>query len=169
MCIRDSYCKCVIGFQDYDKELLDELLKTNKYPKFICASNYVATLKGLEKEKVTCLLTGLNTDITGMKLEFNLNGAINKIDTNLMMSYNALNILTAVTTLEALNVFDVRKFEQTLNNIVIPGRAEAVSYTHLDKTKCVECGKCSEVCPYGAIAVSYTHLSWCTERYYWLD
>ena len=120
----EDYCKCVIGFQDYDKELLDELLKTNKYPKFICASNYVATLKGLEKEKVTCLLTGLNTDITGMKLEFNLNGAINKIDTNLMMSYNALNILTAVTTLEALDVFDVRKFEQTLNNIVIPGRAE---------------------------------------------
>ena len=119
----EDYCKCVIGFQDYDKELLDELLKTNKYPKFICASNYVATLKGLEKEKVTCLLTGLNTDITGMKLEFNLNGAINKIDTNLMMSYNALNILTAVTTLEALDVFDVRKFEQTLNNIVIPGRA----------------------------------------------
>ena len=118
----EDYCKCVIGFQDYDKELLDELLKTNKYPKFICASNYVATLKGLEKEKVTCLLTGLNTDITGMKLEFNLNGAINKIDTNLMMSYNALNILTAVTTLEALDVFDVRKFEQTLNNIVMPGR-----------------------------------------------
>ena len=23
---------------------------------------------------------------------------------------------------------------------------------HIDKTKCVECGKCSEVCPYGAIA-----------------
>lgn len=117
-------CKCVLGFQDYSKELLDELLQLNNYPKFICSSSYIATLKGLEKDKVTCLLTGLNTDITGMKLQFNLNGRTYKMETNLMMSYNALNILTVITTLEALNVFDVIKFEQTLNNIVIPGRAE---------------------------------------------
>lgn len=117
-------CKCVLGFQDYSKELLDELLQLNTYPKFICSSRYIATLKGLEKDKVTCLLTGLNTDITGMKLQFNLNGRTYKMETNLMMSYNALNILTVVTTLEALDVFDVIKFEQTLNNIVIPGRAE---------------------------------------------
>lgn len=117
-------CKCVIGFQDYDKELLDELLKTNKYPKFICASNYVATLKGLEKEKVTCLLTGLDTDISGMKLKFNLNDDTYKMDTTLMMSHNAFNILVALTTLDVIDVLNVKKFESALNQLVIPGRAE---------------------------------------------
>ena len=117
-------CKCVTGFQDYDKELLDELLKVNKYPKFICASNYIATVKGIESEKVTCLLTGLDTDITGMKLQFKMNGNTHKLETNLIMSYNALNILTALTTLEVLDVLDVNKFEQSLEKLVIPGRAE---------------------------------------------
>ncbi len=120
----DDECKCVFGFQDYSKELLDELIQLNNYQKFVCSSNYIATLKGLEKDKVTCLLTGLDTDIYGMKLQFNINGNTYKMETSLMMSYNALNILTALTVLESLGVLDVIKFEQTLDKLVIPGRAE---------------------------------------------
>lgn len=117
-------CKCVFGFQNYSKELLDELLQLNNYPKYICSSNYIASLKGLETNKITCLLTGLDSEISGMKLQFKLNDKIFNLDTNLMMSYNALNILTALTTLEVLGVLNVKKFEQSLNNLVIPGRAE---------------------------------------------
>lgn len=120
----DDDCKCVLGFQDYDKELLDEFLQLNSYPKFVCSSNYIATVKGLEKERVSCLLTELDTDITGMKLKFNLNGNTYKLNTNLIMSYNALNILTALTTLEVLEVLNITKFEKSLEQLVIPGRAE---------------------------------------------
>lgn len=120
----DDDCKCVLGFQDYDKELLDEFLQLNSYPKFVCSSNYIATVKGLEKESVSCLLTELDTDITGMKLKFNLNGNTYKLNTNLIMSYNALNILTALTTLEVLEVLNITKFEKSLEQLVIPGRAE---------------------------------------------
>lgn len=118
-------CKCVFGFQDYSKELLDSLVHLNDYQKFICSSNYIANLNGLEKDKVTCLLTGLVTDIYGMKIKFDMNGKTFKMETNLMMSYNALNILTALTTLESLGVLDVVKFEKSLDKLVIPGRAEA--------------------------------------------
>lgn len=118
-------CKCVFGFQDYSKELLDSLVHLNDYQKFICSSNYIANLNGLEKDKVTCLLTGLVTDIYGMKIKFDMNGKTYKMETNLMMSYNALNILTALTTLESLGVLDVVKFEKSLDKLVIPGRAEA--------------------------------------------
>lgn len=118
-------CKCVFGFQDYSKELLDSLVHLNDYQKFICSSNYIANLNGLEKDKVTCLLTGLVTDIYGMKIQFYMNGKTYKMETNLMMSYNALNILTALTTLESLGVLDVVKFEKSLDKLVIPGRAEA--------------------------------------------
>lgn len=118
-------CKCVFGFQDYSKELLDSLIHLNDYQKFICSSNYIANLNGLEKDKVTCLLTGLVTDIYGMKIKFDMNGKTYKMETDLMMSYNALNILTALTTLESLGVLDVVKFEKSLDKLVIPGRAEA--------------------------------------------
>ena len=117
-------CKCVFGFQDYSKELLDELLQFNSYPKFVCSSNYIATLKGLEKDKVKCLLTGLDNDISGMKLRFNLNDDTYKMETTLMMSHNALNILVALTALDVMDVLNVRKFEQALNQLVIPGRSE---------------------------------------------
>ena len=73
---------------------------------------------------MTCLLTGLDSEISGMKLQFKLNDEVLNLNTNLMMSYNALNVLTAITTLEALSVFNNTKFEEALNNLVIPGRAE---------------------------------------------
>lgn len=120
----EEECKCVLGFQDYDKELLDELLQLNKYPKYIAASNYIANVKGLNANEVTGLLTGLETDIDGMKLQFRLNGKTYKLDTNLLMSYNALNVLTVLTTLEVLGVLNVSQFEKMLNGLVIPGRAE---------------------------------------------
>lgn len=120
----DDECKCVIGFQDYSKELLDDLLKLNNYPKYISSSNYIATLKGLEKEKVTCLLTDLVNDISEMKIQFSMNGKKYTMKANLMMSYNALNILTSLTVLESLGILDVIKFEKSLEKLVIPGRAE---------------------------------------------
>lgn len=120
----EEECKCVLGFQDYNKELLDELLQLNKYPKYIAASNYIANVKGLNANEVTGLLTGLETDIDGMKLQFRLNGKTYKLDTNLLMSYNALNVLTVLTTLEVLGVLNVSQFEKMLNELVIPGRAE---------------------------------------------
>ena len=120
----EEECKCVLGFQDYDKELLDELLQLNKYPKYIAASNYIANVKGLNANEVTGLLTGLETDIDGMKLQFRLNGKTYELDTNLLMSYNALNVLTVLTTLEVLGILNVSQFEKMLNELVIPGRAE---------------------------------------------
>ena len=120
----EEECKCVLGFQDYDKELLDELLQLNKYPKYIAASNYIANVKGLNANEVTGLLTGLETDIDGMKLQFRLNGKTYELDTNLLMSYNALNVLIVLTTLEVLGVLNVSQFEKMLNELVIPGRAE---------------------------------------------
>lgn len=121
----DDDCKCIIGFQDYSKELLDNLLQLNNYPKLICSSNYIATLKGLDKKQVTCLLTGLVTDTYGMEMKFEINKKTYQIKTNLMMRYNALNILIALTVLESLKVLDVVKFEQVLGKLIIPGRAES--------------------------------------------
>lgn len=120
----DDDCKCVFGFQDYSKELLNELLKLNNFPKFVCSSNYIATLNGLEKEKVTCLLTGLDSELSGMKLQFKMNEYTYDVQTSLLMPYNALNILTALTTLEVLGVLNVNTFEKSLEKLVIPGRAE---------------------------------------------
>lgn len=120
----EDECKCIFGFQDYSKELLNEFLNLNNYSKYICSSNYVANIKGLEKEKVNCLLTGLDSDVKGMKLQFLLNGKTYQIGTNMIMTANALNILVAITTLDVLNVLNINKFEKILQELVIPGRSE---------------------------------------------
>lgn len=120
----EKQCKCVLGFQDYSKELLNELLHLNEYPKYIATSNYIASVKGVNTRDVTGLLTQLESDINGMKLQFNLNGKTYDFATNLFMPYNALNILVTLTTLEVLGVLNVSKFEKMLNTLVIPGRAE---------------------------------------------
>lgn len=120
----EEECKCVIGFQDYEKELLDEILKLNKSEKYISTSNYIAKVKGLNPEEATSLLYDLKTDIDGMELKFKLGGKTYQLKTKQTMPYNALNILTAITTLEALGVLNVERFEKAINELVIPGRAE---------------------------------------------
>lgn len=57
-------------------------------------------------------------------MKFEINKKTYQLKTNLMMRYNALNILIAVTVLESLKVLDVVKFEQGLEKLIIPGRAE---------------------------------------------
>lgn len=119
-------CKIVLGFQDYDKSLLDELLQLNNYPKYIASSNYIANQKGVRKDDIYCLLTDLESNITGMTLKFNLEGKACILRTNLLMNHNALNILTAITTLKVIGELNISEFEKHLNTLVVPGRAETI-------------------------------------------
>ena len=120
----EDECKCVLGFQDYDKKLLEELLKLNDFEKFIFTTNYIANINGIDSNKATCLLTGLESTLDGLKLNIRVKDEKYKLESKLMMSYNALNFLGAMTILEALDILDVKQFEKCIYDINIPGRAE---------------------------------------------
>lgn len=134
-------CKCVLGFQDYDKDLLEELLSQNECEKLLFSSNYVANAKGVDPTEVTCLLNELDSTLDGLKIGVKLKGLTYKLETKLMMPYNALNFTCAMTVLEALGVLDIEKFQKCIYDIKIPGRAEVykvngrlvVVDTHLPK------------------------------------
>lgn len=120
----EDECKCVLGFQDYDKKLLEELLKLNDFEKFLFTSNYIADVKGVDSSMATCLLTDLESTLDGLKLNIKVKGKTYKLKSKLMMSYNALNFVGAMTILEALNILDIEQFEKCIYDINIPGRAE---------------------------------------------
>lgn len=120
----EDECKCVLGFQDYDKKLLEELLKLNNFEKLVFTTNYIANINGIDPNMATCLLTGLESTLDGLKLNIKVKGEKYKLESKLMMSYNALNFVGAMTILESLDILDVKKFEKCIYDINIPGRAE---------------------------------------------
>ena len=137
--------KCVIGFQNYCKELFSELLNLNNNQKYTFTNEYIADKYNLNKKQFTSLLYEMNNDLNGLKLKLYLENENIEIDTKLVLSYNAMNILCVLTTLKALDVLDIEKFKKYIYNIKIPGRS--ITYnannrlivvdTHLGKT--LEC------------------------------
>ena len=139
--------KCVLGLQDYDKELFNELLKLNNNQKFTFTSEYIANVKGVEKKDFTTLLYEINNDLNGLKIKLYLDNESIEIDTKLILSYNIMNILCVLTTLKALDILDIEKFKKCIYDIKIPGRSITYNVndrlivvdTHLGKTlECLE-------------------------------
>lgn len=116
--------KCVIGLQDYDKELFKELLNLNNNPKYIFTSEYIANVKNVDKEYINCLLTNFTSTLDGVIFNVILNNEMYEFKSKLIMTYNIINFLDAITILYALGVFNSLKFQECIYNINIPGRAE---------------------------------------------
>ena len=115
-------CKCVIGLQDYDKQLFDELLNLNNCEKLTFTSNYIANVKGVNPKEVTCLLTTLVSSLEGLKMGTIINNKKYYFETSLIGRHNALNFVCVMTILKALNIFKYNTFKKCIENIKIPGR-----------------------------------------------
>lgn len=64
--------KCVIGLQDYNKELFNELLNLNNNKKYTFTSDYIANVKNVDKNVFTTLLYDMNNNLNGLKLKLYL-------------------------------------------------------------------------------------------------
>ncbi len=117
-------CKCVIGLQDYDKKLFEELLSLNSCEKLTFTSNYIARVKGVNPSDVTCLLTKLDSSLDGLKMSVKSNNQQFDFETNVIARHNALNFVCVMTILKALDVFDFETFKKCIKDIKIPGRSE---------------------------------------------
>lgn len=122
----DRDCKCVIGMQYMEKELFEEFLNLNNCPKYTFGSQYIADIKDIDKRKIDCLLYELYSNMNGLQMKFKLNDISYNVLTNTMLSINALNFMGAITILNALNEFNISKFNECVKNLVIPGREEVI-------------------------------------------
>ncbi len=117
-------CICVIGLQDYEKELYEELMKLNNCEKLTFTSNYIAKAKGVDPAHITCLLNELDLTAQGLKIGIKMDQKQYPITVKEVVSYQALNLLCAMTILKALDKLDVEQFEKKMHHIEIPGRAQ---------------------------------------------
>ncbi|MCM1260246.1 MAG: Mur ligase family protein [Prevotella sp.] len=119
----EDECICVYGLQDYDKALWEELLSINDYPKMTCSSNYIANVKGVETKDITCLLQDLDKKETGMNFTVKIKDQTYQFHTKDQIKYQVMNHLTALTVIQALDVFDEEAYQNCIEDIHIPGRA----------------------------------------------
>lgn len=117
-------CKCVIGLQDYDKQLFEEFLNLNNCEKLTFTSNYIANVKGVNPKEVTCLLTRLVSSLEGLKMGTIINNKKYYFETSLIGRHNALNFVCVMAILKALNIFEFNTFKKCIESIEIPGRCE---------------------------------------------
>ncbi len=120
----DKECKCVIGFQNYSKKLFEEMIKINECEKLVFSSNYIANVNGINPSDMTCVLYDLESSLNGLKMKVLVNGVSYELETKVMMQYNALNFVCAMTVLKALGVLSVEEFKKCIKDIKIPGRVE---------------------------------------------
>ncbi len=117
-------CKCVIGLQDYSKELFENILSLNAYPKVTFSSKYIAKTNHIDQEKITCLLENLNHTLNGLDIDIRIKNQIVHLHTTMMMNYNGMNIVCSLAILEALGILEPEKFNTCIQYIKIPGRTE---------------------------------------------
>ena len=120
--------KCIYGLQDYSKDLLETLLSCNECEKYVFSTRHILEVKNVNETTANCLLVDLVHSLKGLDMTFLLNGREYSLHTNLIMNYNALNVLGVITTLNVLGLFNINKFQELIKNIRIPGRAELYKY-----------------------------------------
>lgn len=120
----DDECKCVIGLQDCSKDLFEEILSMNDVPKITFSSKYIAKVKGVAQNNINCLLEEVNNTLDGLEMGVRIKDKFMKLNTKMMMNYNAMNFVCAVAILEALGILDEEKLNKCIKNIQIPGRAQ---------------------------------------------
>ena len=140
--------KCVIGFQCYNKKLLNELLKiTSQNDKYLFSTDHILKTYQVNKNFFDVVLQELFLTLDGLNMEVKVSDEVINFKTKLLMKYNAFNILATITTLQALNLFDVDKFKDVIYDIKVGGRSEVINIndrlilidTQLDKP--LECLK----------------------------
>lgn len=119
----EDECICVYGLQDYDKALWEELLTINDYLKMTCTTQYIANIKQVAKEGITCLLQDLDVKETGMNFIVKMKEETYSFHTKEQVKYQVMNYLTALTVIQALGVFDEQTYQSCIEDIHIPGRA----------------------------------------------
>lgn len=120
-------CTCIYGLNT--KELFEEFIALNDKPYRTFASQYVASVKGVEESKIDYMLypsKKIFDTLKGLDLGIKTKEKSYEFSTDLIMPFNALNITLAMAIIDTVGEFDEKIFKKLLKSIVIPGRDEVI-------------------------------------------
>lgn len=109
---------------DIAKEELKELLNINNKRSFTFGSVYTAEQKNIDYTKFDTIMHFCEHSLEGMEIHLRVKGEFFKFATQMIMPYNALNIICAITVLAALNIFETEAFLNVIQDVQVQGREE---------------------------------------------
>ena len=128
---KNKNCKCVLSLSDqYTIQEYNDLIRACKGEAITCGTKYLCEVFKVDNSNLDYMLfsgegSRLNS-LKGIKFNVRCNNQIYEINSKLIFSFSALNILNAISVLDTLKVFDVDKFNNLLEKIVVDGRDELI-------------------------------------------
>ena len=124
-------CKCIIGMCDqYKLEDYNDLIRSCKKEVITYGTKFLCDVWNVSDSNLDYMIYGDHTSkmnsLKGINFKLRMKDNIYDIKSNSIFSFSSLNILSVVSVLDTLNLFDVNKFNDLLNTINIDGRDELI-------------------------------------------
>ena len=122
----DDNSVCIYG--DLKKQLLEEFIDLNDNEKKFFSTNFLSNVYGLDKAKIDYLVmpNGTFDSLSGLSFQIQTKKEKYDINTSLIMPFNALNITTAFSIIDTLDLLEIKAFNEVLQDIIIKGRCEVI-------------------------------------------
>lgn len=119
----DDNCICIHGIDE--KVIFDSMKSLTNKPIRVFGSRYVANVRGIDENSIDYLLYPSNSPLDtlkGLNMAFRAGNNHYNLTTNILMPFNAINILGSIAILDVLGVYNNNRYQEMIGNIVIPGR-----------------------------------------------
>lgn len=128
---KNDSCKCIIGMCDqYLLEEFNDLIRICPKEVITYGSKYLCDVWNVNDNNLDYMVYGdessnLNT-LNGINFKVRMNELNYDIKAKSIFSFSTLNILSVISVLDTLNLFDVNSFNKLLGKINIDGRDELI-------------------------------------------
>lgn len=122
----------IILYLDSDMALTDfiKIKEDSKKEVITLGTRYICNVKGYDEASINYLmhetLNSIFSSINGLSFSITSNHNTTSINSNLILPYNAINILEVYSIINDLKLYEESTFKCFIKNINIPGRSEII-------------------------------------------
>ena len=122
----------IILYLDSDMALSDftKIKEDSKKEVITLGTRYICNVKGYDEASIDYLMhetaNSIFSSIDGLSFSITSNHNTTSINSNLILPYNAINLLEVYSIINDLKLYEESSFKSFLKNINIPGRSEII-------------------------------------------
>ena len=122
----------IISYLDSDMALTDfiKIKEDSKKEVITLGTRYICNVKGYDEANINYLMhetaNSIFSSINGLSFSISSNHNTTSINSNLILPYNAINILEVYSIINDLKLYEESTFKSFIKNINIPGRSEII-------------------------------------------